>query len=461
MSFVAVAGSTFTFGISLEDQANAGLFKAAPTIAAGDFQRSINGGAFSNLDNLPTVSPAAGRRVEIVLSASETTSAAAGGAIYIVGVDASGAEWYDVAVEVRVKAADLFNPASDTVGLVTTVTNLTNLPATAALEATAQSILVDTGTTLPGALATIAGYVDTEVAAIKAKTDNLPASPAAVGSAMTLTAAYDAAKTAASQTSVDDLPTNAELAAAVGPLATASSIAALNDLDSTEVQAAAAAALAAYDPPTKTEMDNGLAALNDLDATAVQAAAAAALAAYDPPTKAELDSAVAPLATAAALDAVDNYVDTEVAAIKAVTDKLDTTLVQDGAVYDFTAAALAAAPSSSGGDATAANQTAILAALADVPTDVDTELTASHGAGVWGAAGSGLLTDTITVNDGTDPLDGVLVQVATDSNFSNIIRSGYTNGLGQVTFHYDAAGTYYGRAEIATFNVLTFEITVS
>lgn len=34
---------------------------------------------------------------------------------------------------------------------------------------------------------TLAGYVDTEVAAIKAKTDNLPASPAAVGSAMTLT----------------------------------------------------------------------------------------------------------------------------------------------------------------------------------------------------------------------------------------------------------------------------------
>lgn len=37
----------------------------------------------------------------------------------------------------------------------------------------------------------------TDVAAIKAKTDNLPASPAAVGSAMTLTSAYDAAKTAA------------------------------------------------------------------------------------------------------------------------------------------------------------------------------------------------------------------------------------------------------------------------
>ena len=107
MSFIAVAGSTFTFGVSLEDQANAGLFKAAPTIAAGDFQRSINGGAFANLDNLPTVTPSGGKRVQIVLSASETTSAADGGNIYIVASDASGAEWYSLAVEVRVRAADL------------------------------------------------------------------------------------------------------------------------------------------------------------------------------------------------------------------------------------------------------------------------------------------------------------------------------------------------------------------
>jgi len=40
---------------------------------------------------------------------------------------------------------------------------------------------------------------------IQAKTDNLPNSPAAVGSAMTLTGAYDAAKTAASQASVNNL----------------------------------------------------------------------------------------------------------------------------------------------------------------------------------------------------------------------------------------------------------------
>lgn len=69
------------------------------------------------------------------------------------------------------------------------------------------------------ALDAIDNYVDTEIAAIKAKTDNLPASPAAVGSAMTLTAAYDAAKTAASQASVDDLPTVAEFEARTLPAA--------------------------------------------------------------------------------------------------------------------------------------------------------------------------------------------------------------------------------------------------
>jgi len=48
--------------------------------------------------------------------------------------------------------------------------------------------------TVNATLATIASYIDTEVGAIKAKTDNLPASPAAVGSAMTLSSAYDFAK---------------------------------------------------------------------------------------------------------------------------------------------------------------------------------------------------------------------------------------------------------------------------
>jgi len=62
------------------------------------------------------------------------------------------------------------------------------------------SIAADIGTRLA-----TSGYTapaNSDIAAIKAKTDNLPASPAAVGSAMTLTSAYDAAKSAASQASV-------------------------------------------------------------------------------------------------------------------------------------------------------------------------------------------------------------------------------------------------------------------
>jgi len=58
-------------------------------------------------------------------------------------------------------------------------------------------VLVDTVTTLTGntpQTGDVYPLVDTEIAAIKAKTDNLPSSPAAVGSAMTLTNAYDFAK---------------------------------------------------------------------------------------------------------------------------------------------------------------------------------------------------------------------------------------------------------------------------
>jgi len=141
-----------------------------------------------------------------------------------------------------------------------------------ALEATAQAILASVNTIddfLDTEIAAIladtnelqtdlvnGGRLDLLIDAIKAKTDVIPASPAAVGSEMLLTAAYDAAKTAATQASVDDLPTNAELATALGTAddATLAAIAALNNLSSAQAQAAAMAALEAYDPPTNAEM---------------------------------------------------------------------------------------------------------------------------------------------------------------------------------------------------------------
>ena len=50
------------------------------------------------------------------------------------------------------------------------------------------------GLATAAALTTVDDFLDTEIAAIKAQTDLIPASPAAVGSAMALTSAYDFAK---------------------------------------------------------------------------------------------------------------------------------------------------------------------------------------------------------------------------------------------------------------------------
>lgn len=106
-SSVPVVGETFTFGCSAVSQADTNIFQAAATIAAGDFQRSINGGAFANLDNTPTVTPAAGKRIQFVISAAETTAAGAGGEIYIVGSDQVGDEWQDFALALRVFESNL------------------------------------------------------------------------------------------------------------------------------------------------------------------------------------------------------------------------------------------------------------------------------------------------------------------------------------------------------------------
>lgn len=66
-----VKNEDFVCFVALEDYASPGNAKAAPTIAAGDFKVSKDGGAFANLATLPTVAPAAGTMVQISLSATE------------------------------------------------------------------------------------------------------------------------------------------------------------------------------------------------------------------------------------------------------------------------------------------------------------------------------------------------------------------------------------------------------
>jgi hypothetical protein len=156
------------------------------------------------------------------------------------------------------------------------------------------------------------------------------------------------------------------------------------------INAEADSALADYDGPTNAEFEArtlpaaDYTVVSDLPVAPDNASIAAILVdtgttldtlIKDVPTVAEFEArtiAAANYATAAALDAVDNFVDTEVAAIKAVTDKLDTALVLDGAVYQLTANALELAPT--GGSAPTvvqirqemdSNSTQLAAILAD------------------------------------------------------------------------------------------------
>lgn len=80
-----------------------------------------------------------------------------------------------------------------------------------------QLMALPIGPAMPTDITAARDAVLTQVAAVKAKTDNLPASPAAVGSAMTLTSAYDAAKSAASQASVTAIGSPLQASSYIAP----------------------------------------------------------------------------------------------------------------------------------------------------------------------------------------------------------------------------------------------------
>lgn len=87
----------FKVGIALQDMANPGSFKANPTIAAGDFKVSKDGGAFANLNTLPSAIPASSTRVEILLSATEMTA----DNVFVQCIDqTSPKEWADYCFEI-------------------------------------------------------------------------------------------------------------------------------------------------------------------------------------------------------------------------------------------------------------------------------------------------------------------------------------------------------------------------
>lgn len=85
-----VKGVAYKFRASLFAQADNQIL-TTPTIAAGDFKVSIDGGAFANLATLPSEEQSG--MLEIDLSASEMN----GDEIFVKAVDASGDEWHSQA----------------------------------------------------------------------------------------------------------------------------------------------------------------------------------------------------------------------------------------------------------------------------------------------------------------------------------------------------------------------------
>jgi hypothetical protein len=87
----------FVIRISLEDYLNPGSFKSNPTIAAGDFKVSTDGGALTNLSTLPSVSPASSIFVLLTLSASEMN----GDSIVVQCIDQTAPkEWSDFVLSI-------------------------------------------------------------------------------------------------------------------------------------------------------------------------------------------------------------------------------------------------------------------------------------------------------------------------------------------------------------------------
>lgn len=92
-----VRNQAFTCYITLADALDSRSHRTNPTIAAGDFQVSKDGGALVNLTTLPVVEPSGGPLVKVALSATEMDA----DNVTIVGIDQTAdKEWCDFALNV-------------------------------------------------------------------------------------------------------------------------------------------------------------------------------------------------------------------------------------------------------------------------------------------------------------------------------------------------------------------------
>lgn len=165
--------TAYIFYGCLVSQADTKLFKSVPTLAAGDFKISIDGGAFANLATLPTNTPGT-FAVKFSLSAAEMN----GDNILVVASDAAGAEWCDQAWNIQTAprgVADLAFPATSGRSMVVDAAGLVDAnavkvgPTGSGTAQTAGDIIGDTNdiqSRLPAAL--VGGRMDSNMQAAAA-----------------------------------------------------------------------------------------------------------------------------------------------------------------------------------------------------------------------------------------------------------------------------------------------------
>ena len=209
---------------------------------------------------------------------------------------------------------------------------------------------------------------------------------------------------------------------------------------------------------TGTTLPAQITALENLSSAGAQAAADAALVAnhLDHLFKTDYDPASKP-GTATAL--------------------LNELIESNAGVSRYTAAALAQAPSGSGGDATASNQTTIITHLTDVKgtafaKDTDSLIDLAHtGAdgdtlkdlsdqldGLGALSGEGAYTGTLTVDDGSTGLEGAVV----NARRGGVLKaSGTTDASGEITNWVFGAFTYDLAARLSGYEPETDTIAVS
>jgi len=258
-----------------------GSLVMSPTLATGDFKISKDNGATANLATLPVVSPSSSGVVKVVLAQAEMNA----DRVTIIGRDAAGANWEDVLVAL--------NTTGDTVDTVKTVVD---------------SILVDTGTTLDTKLNTIDDFLDTEIAAITAAVITNAAGADVAADIIAIKAETATIVADTNELQSDDIP--GTLSTLTGKVDTVDGIVDAILVDTNELQSddvpGLIATLDAVVDTVKVDTAAILVDTNELQTDDIPAKIAA------------LDDIPGSLSTLTSkVDTIDNFLDTEIAAITA------------------------------------------------------------------------------------------------------------------------------------------------